>query len=44
MTADELAELRRRVEAVEVRVDEIEADLLDLAAEVARRRWWGWWR
>lgn len=46
MTADdELAELRRRVEAVEARVDVIEDDLMALAAEVAgRRRWWGWWR
>lgn len=43
--ADEVAELRHRVEAVEARVDVIEADLVALAAEVAgRRRWWGWWR
>lgn len=44
MTAAELAALARRVDELEQRVDEIEDDLLDLAAEVARRRRWGWWR
>lgn len=42
--AAELAALARRVDELEQRVDAIEDDLLDLAAEVARRRWWRWWR
>ncbi len=43
--ADELAELRRRVDGIERRLDIVETDLMEVAEELARRcRWRRWWR
>jgi hypothetical protein len=42
---DELAELRRRVDGIERRLDVLELDVIELGEELARRRrWCGWWR